>query len=387
MKKCLKWLLIIVAVLCVALYALGYGYLFTAVKTIYFNGHSTAFLEDYEEFDNHIIEKSNQPQPWPLHKNYNTATPTDRLTKLHKDNKSVAYLIIKNDSIWFEEYFDGYTKDSKSNSFSMAKTMVSALLGNAIMEGKIQSLDEPVTHYLPELEGEYAEDLTVGDLSSMASGMQWDESYYSPFSITTRAYFDTDLRSMMLEVPITTPPGQEYIYLSGNTQLLGMVLEKATGKSLAESFEEKFWEPMGAENEALWQVDSEEMGMEKAYCCIASNARDFARMGKLYKDDGVWNGTRILPKAFVLKSTHPRFKESPEYGYGLWLLHHRNKDFFMLRGHLGQYVIVEPEDNIIIVRLGHTRPNKRLYEGDPFTADTYGYIDEAYKMMDHAQKD
>ncbi|GLB53151.1 hypothetical protein NBRC110019_21910 [Neptunitalea chrysea] len=369
---------------CIALYALGYGYLFTAVKTIYFNGHTTAFLEDYKEFDNHIIPASSHPEAWPIHTNYNTVKATDQLNTLNTDNKSVAYLIIKNDSLWYEEYFDGYDKDSKSNSFSMAKTMVSALLGNAIMSGDIKSLEEPVVKYFPDLPGKYAKDLTVGDLSSMASGMEWDESYYSPFSVTTQAYFDKDLRSVMLDIPIISEPGKEYIYLSGNTQLLGMVIAKATGKSLAENFEEKFWQPMGAENEALWQVDSEEHGMEKAYCCIASNARDFARMGKLYKDGGVWNGKRILPKAFVLKSTHARFKESPEYGYGLWLMHHRNKDFFMLRGHLGQYVIVQPEDNVIIVRLGHTRPEERLYPGDPFTADTYGYIDEAYKMMEHA---
>lgn len=387
LKNFFKWLLIVLVVGCLGLYVFGYGYLFTAVNTVYFTGHTTAFPEDHVKFDNHTVAKSSNPQPWPVSAQYNTANETDALKALNQETQSIAYLIIKNDSLWFEKYFDEFDEHSQTNSFSMAKTMVSAMLGNAILEGQMQSLTEPVIHYIPELTGPYNQAVTVGDLSSMASGLDWDEDYYSPFSITTRAYFDTDLRSMMKEVPATYPPGQEYIYLSGNTQLLGMALEKATGKSLAANMHEKLWEPLGAETDALWQVDSEENGMEKAYCCIASNARDFARIGKLYKDDGVWNGKRILPEGFVQKSTHPRFAASPQYGYGLWLLHYLNKDFYMLRGHLGQYVIVQPEDNVIIVRLGHQILKKEVDangEPDPFSPDIYEYIAEAYKMMAYA---
>ena len=124
-------------------------------------------------------------------------------------------------------------------------------------------------------------------------------------------------------------------------------------------------------------------GLEKAYCCIASNARDFARFGKLYKDFGKWNGKQLLDSTFVAKSITPRFKESTQYGYGWWLLQdYKGKDFFMMRGHLGQFVIVEPNDNVIIVRLGH----KNAKGPDPtiqFSKDIYGYIDEAYKMMNN----
>lgn len=390
-KNILKWLIIVIVVLCTGLYITGYGYLITAVKTIYFNGHATAFLDDYKEFDNHTIPPSTTPQPWPNHSDYNKAKPTTELNNLNTDFETIAFMIIKNDSIWYESYTDGFGTSSQTNSFSMAKTMVSAMLGNAIETGKIKNLDEPVIHYIPELEGNYAKEVTVGDLASMASGLDWDEDYYSPFSITTRAYFDTDLQRMMLEVPVAYEPGKAYKYLSGNTQLLGMVLTKATGKTLAENIYETLWNPLGAENPALWQVDSDKNGMEKAYCCVASNARDFARIGKLYKDDGIWNGKRILPEGFVQKSIYPRFNDSPEYGYGLWLLDRNNKHFFMMRGHLGQYVIVQPEDNVIIVRLGHHTPKQDRSipkeERDPFTYDIYGYIDEAYKMMNYAEED
>ncbi|NNF83415.1 MAG: serine hydrolase, partial [Flavobacteriaceae bacterium] len=202
----------------------------------------------------------------------------------------------------------------------------------------------------------------------------------SPFSITTRAYFYDDLREMMLDLDFKEEPGKDYKYLSGNTQLLGMVLEKATDKSLSDYLSDSFWKPMGAEHSAYWQLDDEENGIEKAYCCVATNARDFARFGKLYKDFGMWNGRKILDSAFVVRSITPRFKESPQYGYGWWLPEHNGKQFFMMRGHLGQYIIVQPEDNLIIVRLGH----KNAKGPDPtikFSDDIYAYIDEAYKML------
>jgi CubicO group peptidase (beta-lactamase class C family) len=379
-KNFLNWTVIILGVTIVVLYITDTDYLLKSVRTIYLKGHKTAYLEDYKEFDNRTIEKS-VGQEWPMHIDYNTVKETEALKTWNETLGTIAFLIIKNDSIWFENYYSGFDKDSKSNSFSMAKSMVSAMLGKAIMEGKIKSLDQPVSDFYPEFSDGLASNLTVGDLSSMASGMDWDESYYSPFSITTRAYFYDDLEDMMLGVKINSEPGTSYKYLSGNTELLGMVIAKATGKTLADYLSDNFWKPLGCENEAFWQIDNDENGMEKAYCCVASNARDFARFGKLYKDQGNWYGQQVLDSAFILKSVTPRFSASPHYGYGWWLLqNYKGKNFFMMRGHLGQYVIVEPEDNIIIVRLGHLSA-KKVGGAKPFSKDIYGYIDEAYNMM------
>lgn len=381
-KKIFIGLVILLLLVVAGMYASGYGYIIKAVCIIYGSGHKTAFLSDYEKFDNRTVSKGTESQPWALHKSYNRIKPTKDLERLHEKYKSVAFLIFKNDSIWHEQYFDGYSEKSKSNSFSMAKSYVSALLGKAILDGYIKSLDQPVAEFLPEFSEGLASKLTVGDLASMASGSDWDESYYSPFSITTQAYFDTDLREVMQRVKIIEEPGKKYVYQSGNTQLLAMILEKATNKTLSDYLSESIWKPLGAESDALWQVDSDTNGMEKAYCCIASNARDFARLGKLYHNYGKWNGQQVLDSVFVAKSIQPRFPESPEYGYGMWLLTHNGRKFFMMRGHLGQYVIVQPEDNIMIVRLGHL---KGIEEegGDPFTEDIYGYIDETYKMLEN----
>lgn len=378
LKKFLLWSVIIIAVISATLYATGYGYILSAIGKVYFQGHTTAFLDDYTDFENRTIPKSHKPQPWPIAKTYNSVQPTVELEKWNQKLGTVAFLIIKNDSIVSESYYDGFDKNSKSNSFSMAKSVVTASLGKAIMQGKIKSLDQKVSDFFPQFSKGKAARLTVGDLSSMASGLNWDESYYSPFSVTTRAYYDTELNTLILGLKVIDEPGKTYRYLSGNTQLLAMVIEKATGKSLADYVAENFWEPMGAENEALWQTDHKD-GIVKAYCCIASNARDFARFGKLFKNSGNWNGQQLLDSAFVAKATKPRFKDSPDYGYGLWLSAYKGKNIFYMRGHLGQYVIVIPHDNLIIVRLGNR--HQRSTTGSLHSDDLFVYIDEAYKML------
>lgn len=382
-KKFLLWFVIFFTALIILMYLFNVDYLIKAVRTIYLKGHTTAFLEDYKEFDNRILLKSREPQPWAISKEYNSVKPTSALEKCHKQTGTIAFLIIKNDSIWNESYYDDFTKNSKSNSFSMAKSIVSASLGKAIMQGKIKSLDQPVADFFPEFKNGLAAKMTVGDLSSMASGLNWDEAYYNPFSITTRAYFDDELEKVILGLKVVNEPGKVYNYLSGNTQLLAMVIEKATGKSLADYVSENFWQPMGAENEALWQTDKKD-GIVKAYCCFASNARDFARFGKLYKQHGKWNGKTILDSTFVSKSTSRRFVNSPEYGYGWWICDYNGKKIFYMRGHLGQYVIVIPQDDLIIVRLGNRVGGKT--NGTPHSDDFYVYIDQTYKMLANDRK-
>ena len=378
LKGFFKWFAIILASTVILMYVFDVDYLLRAVRTIYFKGYTTAFLVDYKDFPNREIKKG-IAQPWPISKDYNSVPVTATLEKTHKELQTAAFLIIQNDSLFHESYFDGYTKESKSNSFSMAKSVITMALGKAIMEGKIKSLNQKVIDFIPELKGEFAKEVTVGDLSSMASGLSWDEKYYSPLSIVTRAYFDDDLKKVMLGLEINEKPGQSFKYLSGATQLLAMCIEKATGEYLSDYVSKHFWQPMGAENEALWQLDHEPDGIEKAYCCIASNARDFARFGKLYLNNGSWNGQQILDSTFIKKSITPRFAESPEYGYGWWLHNFLGKDLYYMRGHLGQFVIVIPQDNLIIVRLGHLKGIQTSF--DPHSEDLYVYVEEAYKML------
>ncbi|MCA5006394.1 serine hydrolase domain-containing protein [Sphingobacterium bovistauri] len=378
--KVLKWLIgaiiVLISVISLGLLFTGNSYLLKAVRTVYLTGHTSAFLEDYTYFDNRKIE-TGKPQPWPVSTQFNTAELTPTLDSIHKNYKTVAYLIIKNDSLWFEKYYDGYNEKSLSNSFSVAKSITGAILGKAIELGYINSIDEKVKSYLPELKGEFADNLTIRDLVTMRSGLKWDEKYSSPLSITTKAYFYINLSEAMLELPIAELPNQKFKYQSGDTQLLGMVLKKALPMTLSEFLSQHFWKPMGAENEALWQISSED-GMEKTYCCIASNARDFARFGKLYANKGKWNGTQLLDSIYVENSTTPAAENSPEYGYSWWLGEYKNKKTVIMDGHLGQFIISIPEDKVIIVRLGHQHDKKgKINKNGNF----YKFIDEAYKMM------
>ncbi|MNJ99391.1 6-aminohexanoate-dimer hydrolase [compost metagenome] len=377
MKKFLLWFVGILAAIVLLLYIFNVDYLIKAVRVVYLHGKTTAYLDDYTHFDNRVVKKG-IGQPWALHKNYNKVKGTTRLEDVHKELGTVAYLIIKNDSIWHESYYDGYGKDSKSNSFSMAKSITSAAMFKAIKEGKIKSLDQKVSDYFPEFSKGKAAMLTVGDLSSMATGLDWNEEYSSAFSITTRAYFGDHLEKTMLNVGVTSDPGKKFVYVSGATELLAMVIVKATGEHLSDYVSKNFWQPMGAENDALWQIDHPD-GIEKAYCCFASNARDFARFGKLFKHNGNWNGQQLLDSTAVEKMVTPRFPESPQYGYGWWLNNYLGKKMYYMRGHLGQFVIVIPEDDIIIVRLGHTKGLQT--KEDAHSNDFYVYVDEAYKMM------
>lgn len=377
LKKSLLWLVVFFGLLIAILYIFNYDYLIKAVRTVYFHGHKTAFLDDYQYFENRALPKSTNPQPWPIAKDYNEIAPTPLMEEWHQKTETVAFLVIKNDSLWSESYYDNYNKDSKSNSFSMAKSVVCAALGKAIQQGKIKSLDQKVSDFYPQFASGKSLDMTVGDLASMASGLDWDENYYSPFSITTRAYFDEELDKVTLSQKGTDTPGKNYKYLSGNTQLLAMCIQKATGQELAQYVSENFWQPMGAENEALWQTDQKD-GVVKAYCCIASNARDFARFGKLYKQYGKWEGKPIIDSTFVATSIQPRFEDAPQYGYGWWLAEHDGKQIFYMRGHLGQYTIVIPADNLIIVRLGHrTERSKVRPESDDFMV----WVAETYAML------
>jgi len=374
-KKPIKYLIGIIGLLIIASYIFDYDYILKGIRVVYFTGHSTAFIDDHPYFENDTIKKGTTSDEWPLHKNYNLNTPTKALTSTNNDLGTVAFIIIKNDSILYEWYAEDYSKNSKTNSFSMAKSITSSLLGKAIMDGYIKSLDQPISDFYKEFEGT---ETTVGDLSSMASGLDWVESYSSPFSVTARANYDDDLAETILNLKVINTPGIEFEYLSGSTQLLGMIIQKASDIPLAEYLSQSFWQPLGASDDALWQLDDSDNRLAKTFCCISSNARDFSRFGKLYKDHGQWNGKQILDSTFVSKATKSRFEGEP-YGYGLWISDYKGKDIFSMRGILGQYVITIPEDNLIITRLGHHRSETLI---DDFPTDFYTYIDEAYNMLE-----
>lgn len=366
------------------LYLTGNQHVIKGVQLVYFQGKKTANIDDFKDFDYNIV-LSKQPQPWFEHEFYNKIPLTDTLTTELERFKSIGFFVAKDGKALWEYYWDGYSAESHTNSFSMAKSVVTMLLGKAIEQGYIQSLDQPITDFLPEFkDDQFAQKCTIGDLSAMTSGFDWIEDYYHPFDDTAKAYYGDNIEKQMLGKGFNKAPGKHFDYTSGTTQLLGIVLERAVGISMSQYLQEEFWQPMGMEQDAYWSKDRKD-GMEKAYCCLNSNVRDFAKFGQLLLQKGNWNGRQILDSAFVEKMVTPNYKafkknEPARYGYSIWTDYEHQPNFYGLMGHLGQRVIVIPSENLVIVRLGHEKDKRNFGKGFLDT-DTYYFVDEVMKML------
>ena len=347
----------------------------------------TPDIDDYKIFSNRII-KTGDAIKWPISQDYNTVSLTSEATDSLKKYKTVSFLVVQNDSLLFEKYWDGYTNTTISNSFSMAKSIVSILIGCAIDDGYIKSLDVKVKDLLPWLEGPQSHQLTIRHLLTMSSGSDWDESYSSPFSVTTQAYYGNDLEKVIRKTKILHQPGLRFNYKSGDTQIVERLLSKVTGMSLAEYASLKLWQPLGAETEALWSLDDNN-GIEKAYCCFNSTTRDFARLGSLVLNKGVFNQKRIISENYLSQMTAPAEYLTDKEGnavdyYGLfwWIIEYNGHFIPYARGILGQYIFVIPDKNAVVVRLGHKRSSS--YRNHHPT-DVYAWLKTAFAILEANQ--
>ena len=372
-----KNIIITIAIIFSLIYALNLEYFVKGVRVVYLNGYTTVYIDDYKYFDNEIINTSN-PKDWILHTNYNNYKEDSSFEEFNSEMETSAFLIIENDSLLVEKYYDGYDDSSMTNSFSMSKTILSLILGKAIEDGFIKGLDQKVIEFIPELKGKFAKDVRIIDLAQMSSGLKWTEATFNPFSVIAKTYFVDDLNKLILDQPFEKTPGKKFDYSSGNTQFLSIVIERATGKKIGEYFSENFWQKMNAQNDALWQLDSYESGNVKAFCCFISTAKDISRIGKLYLNNGDWNGTRLINSSFIENSI--KAKVSDIYGIGTWLTNYKGLDIAMMRGHLGQYVIIIPEKKLIITRTGKKYMDNGAIE---ITEDSFIYIDEALRIVDN----
>lgn len=266
-------------------------------------------------------------------------------------SQSVAFLIIRNDTLLFEKYYNRYDTASTVASFSMAKSYTSALIGAAINDGFIKSVDEKITTYLPELSSRKGFDqITIEHLLKMTSGIKANESYYNPFGQAAKLYYGRNLRKYLAHLKTDYEPGTRFAYRSINTQLLGLILERATKRNVTDYLNEKIWSRMQPEFEASWSIDKKKNGLEKTFCCINAKARDFAKFGRLYLNEGNWNGENILPRQWVQDSVTPETTNGSVnyYGYQWWIA----RSGYFADGLHGQYIFVNPKKNLILVRLG-----------------------------------
>lgn len=359
--------------LMLAIWITGYTYIY---KTLIYTYPD---IDDINLFDTRTVTDS-AGEPWILSSTYNQGKIPLATTAALEENKSVAYLIIKNDSIIHEQYWDHASANTLDNSFSVAKSIVGILTGIAVDEGHF-SLDDSVGKYLPHFAEGMNGKLKIRHLLQMSSGLDWDEAYNSLFSKTTEAYYGSDLNHQVLKLKVVKEPGTVFEYMSCNTVLLAMIISQTTGKTISDYASEKLWEPIHATQPAYWSLDHND-GVEKAYCCFYSCARDFAKVGKLMLDSGSWHGKQLVSKDYIRQMLSPNMipnqngAKTDYYGYQWWLMNYKGHPIFYARGILGQYIAVVPDLKIIMVRLGHIRGEK---VGNHYQ-DMMQYLDGAFAL-------
>ena len=321
---------------------------------------NVADLKDYKRFPAHEIQ--NDPGHTfyfqeHINKDKNEISfeyngKIEELSEFMKKHKSVAFIIIKNDSICYERYFRGYEKYDIVPIFSAAKSFVSALIGIAIKEGKIGAIDDPVTKYIDDFKDPGFEKITIRDLLDMKSGIRYNEGYFNPFGDVAKFYYGRNLEKYCWKLKIKEAPGINYEYVSANTQLLAMVLESATGEKLSSYLESRIWKKIGMEKEASWSIDSKKHQNIKSFCCLNTNARDMAKLGRLYLNLGRYGTEQIVPEHWIDSTIV--FHQKTVGKFYEYRYHWRTlpSGAYYAKGLLGQYLYVNPGKKTIIVRLG-----------------------------------
>jgi len=375
-KKIIRVVLYIFVFLLLVLF-LAPGYVRSALI------HGYARIDNYSIFDNRDVKTAN-PIPWQHDSLYNLQKIQSAQLSEFDSFGTTAFVVIRDKKIVHEEYWDGTTDTTRSNSFSAAKSIVSLLIGCLLDEGKIKSLDQPVTDFLPDFKNSNGYNLRLKDLLTMSSGLDWDEGYSSLFSPTTEAYYGSHLADQVLALNVKEEPGKVFNYQSCNTQLLSLVIEKVSGKTLSEFASEKLWKPLGAEHPALWSLDRAD-GVEKGYCCFNSTATDFARIGQMVLDSGQFNNQQVVSKSYLKEATSPATWLKGEnggpldyYGYQFWILTHKGHKVVYARGILGQYIFIIPSLDAVVVRLGTERSKIQVRH---VPKDIFTYLDTAFAMV------
>ena len=381
MKKTLLAFLL----LSVSAYALTYTNKFAHLRN--FATWGTHSIYDFRTHPTRLVKAADKPQPWVIDSSYNKKEIPNSLMKVLEENNTIAFLVIQDGKIKYEHYWDGHGKDSLSGSFSAAKSMISLLIGIAVDEGKIKSIDQPVGDFIPSFKEGGKEKITLRNLLTMSSGTSWLEKDKGYFSLNAMGYYGDDEQYVVDNYEFKEPAGVNWEYRSGDTQALGLVVEKIFGKNISTLVSERFLQPMGAEKNALWLLDGGQ-NHEKAFCCFNGIARDYARFGQLILNNGKWNDKQIVSEKYIKEATSPAtyLKDPTEnnkpvdyYGYQYWILNRGGRTVPMMNGLFGQYVYAVKDKNTVIVRLGNS-PIGKFYHH--FQGDALKYLDAGLSVIE-----
>ncbi|HEX5264321.1 MAG TPA: serine hydrolase, partial [Phenylobacterium sp.] len=311
-------------------------------------------------FKTHTIKRGDTVHPLPVAEKQIQPTFTYEGKTWTTDDYMKAYrvsgiLVLKDGKVVLEKYSLGRKPSDRWTSFSVAKSVTSTLVGAAIQDGKIKSLNDPVTHYIPELRGSAYEGVTVRQMLMMSSGVKWNEDYTDPNSDVAKAGGSVTepginpMVSYLRKLPRANKPGTTFHYNTGETDLVGVLVSNAVGKSLAEYASEKIWKPYGMESDAYWMSDLG--GYDRGGCCISMTLRDYGRLGQFILDGGKIGEKRVVPADWVAEATRVEIDNgSPApggYGYFWWIT---SPDRYDAIGIFGQSITTYRKERIIVVQ-------------------------------------
>jgi CubicO group peptidase (beta-lactamase class C family) len=256
-------------------------------------------------------------------------------------------LVLQDGKVRLERYAHGFGPEGRWTSFSVAKSVTSTLVGAAIKDGYIKSIDDPVTRYIPDLAGAGYDGVSIRQLLTMTSGVRWNEDYTNPNSDVARMFAEAVPAGAdptvfyMRKLPRESDPGVKFVYKTGETNLIGVLVRRATGKSLSAYLEEKIWRPYGMERDAFWMTD--QSGGEVSGCCLSISLRDYGRIGQMALE----GGKGIVPAGWFADSTKAQVSfPGGGYGYQWWV---PPGGSFMAQGIFGQVIIVDPANRLVMV--------------------------------------
>jgi len=321
---------------------------------------------DYQKFPYVTIENSNNPYiiPKKIDTDLFSTFEFDRegetingLTNLLALTKTNALIVIQNDTIIYENYLNGRNRESLCKSFSASKSILSMLIGIAVDEGDIKSINDPLKKYITDFRNEELGEITIKQCLNQTTGIKYDKRM-SFFSDKAKFFYTKNVRELIKGVDLENKPGTKWSTDEYSILLLGAVLENATGESISYYLQEKIWKPIGMEYSATFSIDSKDHKFEHVADGLNATAIDFAKIGMLLLKDGKWNYKQIIPEEWISESVSLNESlKTDRYGLNfkyLWWIKRKNGDFHAA-GHFGQYIFVSPRSNTVIVRFGERK--------------------------------